>query len=128
MSDRGSQQLSAAREAQFLALLRAGQAPPASTGLFEPRQPDAPATLRAVTACAARGTDPRTHLGWLLPNALWRVLWRAWQFARQLSGDDAYERYLEHARRMHPEQVPMTRAEHYAFMQDQKWSRLSRCC
>jgi uncharacterized short protein YbdD (DUF466 family) len=24
--------------------------------------------------------------------------------------------------------VPMTRAEHYAFTQDQKWSRLSRCC
>ena len=52
----------------------------------------------------------------------------AWRLTRQLSGDDAYERYLAHVARFHPGEVPMTRAEHFAFRQNEKWNRLSRCC
>ena len=53
---------------------------------------------------------------------------RSWRFTRALSSDDAYERYLAHVTRSHPGQVPMTRAQYYRFQQDQKWSRVSRCC
>jgi uncharacterized short protein YbdD (DUF466 family) len=45
-----------------------------------------------------------------------------------VSGDDAYERYLEHLARFHPGEAPMSRAEHFRIRQDQKWSRISRCC
>jgi uncharacterized short protein YbdD (DUF466 family) len=127
VTDRRAEQLTAAREAQFLAMLRAGQAPGGSTALFDSAESLEPNTLRGFAPCVA-DHPPRTHIGWLLPNSLWRLLWCAWRFTRELSGDDAYERYLEHVGRVHPDQVPMTRAEHYAFTQDQKWSRLSRCC
>lgn len=59
---------------------------------------------------------------------LWRGLWLVWQFLRQVSGDDAYERYLEHVARMHPGETPMTRAEHFRSCQERKWNRVSRCC
>jgi uncharacterized short protein YbdD (DUF466 family) len=130
MTDRRTEQFAAAREERFLAMLRAGQAPGQATGLFDPLSSAQRDTLRVVAPCQATeaGQARPTHIGWLVPNALWRLLWRAWCLTRELSGDDAYERYLEHVKRVHPDQVPMTRAEHYAFRQDQKWSRLSRCC
>jgi uncharacterized short protein YbdD (DUF466 family) len=65
---------------------------------------------------------------WLAGNYLWRGLWVGWRFLRQVSGDDAYERYLQHVARFHPEQTPMSRAEHFRFRQEQKWNRVSRCC
>lgn len=68
------------------------------------------------------------HLAWQAPNFLWRLLWKTWGFAREVSGDDAYERYLGHLTRFHPGQTPMTPAEYFKFRQEQKWSRLSRCC
>ncbi|HWQ40232.1 MAG TPA: YbdD/YjiX family protein [Burkholderiales bacterium] len=51
-----------------------------------------------------------------------------WRFLRQASGDDAYERYLAHHRAHHPGQPPLTRADYFRFCQEQKWSKLSRCC
>jgi len=57
-----------------------------------------------------------------------RFLRLAWCFLRQVSGDDAYERYLQHMRERHAGETPMTRAEHFRFCQEQKWSRVSRCC
>ena len=45
---------------------------------------------------------------WLAGNYLWRGLWLGWRFLRQVSGDDAYERYLQHVARFHPEQTPMS--------------------
>jgi uncharacterized short protein YbdD (DUF466 family) len=61
-------------------------------------------------------------------NAAWRALCAAWDFVRQVSGDDAYERYLEHASREHPDRPPMPRNEYYRFRTEQKWSRITRCC
>jgi uncharacterized short protein YbdD (DUF466 family) len=61
-------------------------------------------------------------------NATWRALSAAWRFVRQISGDDAYERYLEHASREHPDRPPMRRNEYYRFRTEQKWSRITRCC
>jgi len=47
---------------------------------------------------------------------------------RALSRDDAYERYLQHARTVHTGQVPMSRREFYLSEQERKWSGISRCC
>jgi uncharacterized short protein YbdD (DUF466 family) len=61
-------------------------------------------------------------------SRLWRGLWQGWRFLRQVSGDDAYERYLEHVARLHPDEKPVSRAEHFRMRQEQKWNRISRCC
>ncbi|MGR9108534.1 MAG: YbdD/YjiX family protein [Gammaproteobacteria bacterium] len=56
-----------------------------------------------------------------------------WQALRTLSGDNAYERYLEsHARRHTNEGAPgctaLSKAEFYRQRQEDKWNRLNRCC
>ena len=63
-----------------------------------------------------------------LPNRVWRGLWHTWRFVRQVSGDDAYERYVDHQQDAHPYDRPMTREQFYKFHQEQKWNRISRCC
>jgi uncharacterized short protein YbdD (DUF466 family) len=65
---------------------------------------------------------------WASLNCATRLLWIAWRFVRQVSGDDAYERYGEHMARVHPGQVTMTRSQYFSFCQDQKWNRVTRCC
>lgn len=51
-----------------------------------------------------------------------------WNFLRQVSGDDAYERYLAHQRAHHHGKRAMTRREYFKQRQDEKWSKVSRCC
>ena len=51
-----------------------------------------------------------------------------WQSLRQVSGDDAYERYLAHHRQAHPGEAPMTQEQYFRKRQDEKWSKVSRCC
>jgi uncharacterized short protein YbdD (DUF466 family) len=135
MNDPRFRQSAAAREEQFLALLRsgAGAAEPGH-GLFDtgPRE-SKDVLFQTFAACetttgAGVAEAPPLRAGWRLANVIWRLLWRAWRFTRELSGDDAYERYLEHMARAHPGQAPMSRAQHYALRQDEKWNRLSRCC
>jgi uncharacterized short protein YbdD (DUF466 family) len=53
---------------------------------------------------------------------------RLWQWVRAVSGDDAYERYLEHHARCHPGVAPMGRRAFYEEAQRRKWSGVSRCC
>jgi uncharacterized short protein YbdD (DUF466 family) len=59
-----------------------------------------------------------------------------WQNIRQLSGDDAYERYLAHfyahkaefhADKIEPE-PPLSREEFFKQWQDGKWKGVKRCC
>ena len=57
-----------------------------------------------------------------------RLLSAVWRFLRQASGDDAYERYLEHIACEHPGTSPMNRAQYFRFRQEQKWNRITRCC
>jgi uncharacterized short protein YbdD (DUF466 family) len=61
-------------------------------------------------------------------NRTWRWLWAVWRFLREASGDDAYERYLQHTSLVHPDRQAMSRSEYFRFCQDQKWNRISRCC
>ncbi len=53
---------------------------------------------------------------------------RVWQFIREATGDDAYERYLAHHGRKHLGQSPMSRGEYFRSRQNARWSKVSRCC
>jgi uncharacterized short protein YbdD (DUF466 family) len=57
--------------------------------------------------------------------AAWRACWRA---MRALSGDDAYERYLEHQAAAHPDTPALSRREFYIDEQRRKWGTINRCC
>lgn len=61
-----------------------------------------------------------------------KILWRS---IRQLSGDDAYERYLKHYAEHHAEHgesenMPplLSREEFFKQWQDGKWKGVKRCC
>jgi len=64
-------------------------------------------------------------------TGVWRSvagkLRRAWKFMRALSGDDAYERYLEHMRLHGHNEKVMTRREYYRFLVEQR-GKQNRCC
>jgi uncharacterized short protein YbdD (DUF466 family) len=49
---------------------------------------------------------------------------------RELSGDDAYERYLAHRRECAALEAhtPLSRAEFFAAEQRRKWDGVRRCC
>jgi uncharacterized short protein YbdD (DUF466 family) len=53
-----------------------------------------------------------------------------WQGIRQLSGDDAYEKYLKHHAEHHlsDTEPPLSRAEFFKQWQDKKWKGIKRCC
>ena len=56
-------------------------------------------------------------------------LHKCWRMLRRLSGDDAYERYLEHWRRYHAaEGVPLERAAFHRRETERRWSGIKRCC
>ena len=56
---------------------------------------------------------------------------RCWAMLRELTGDDAYERYLAHWRARHAGDgtgVPLDRASFYREEQRRKWDGVRRCC
>jgi uncharacterized short protein YbdD (DUF466 family) len=53
---------------------------------------------------------------------------RLWAAFRALLGDDAYERYLDHQRRRHPDSAPLQRVDFYRTELDRRWSQINRCC
>lgn len=60
----------------------------------------------------------------VLPDDLRKL----WDFLRNLSGDDAYERYLERHARVHPDVPPLSAEAFFADEQARKWSGVNRCC
>ncbi|HKZ74734.1 MAG TPA: YbdD/YjiX family protein [Steroidobacteraceae bacterium] len=59
-------------------------------------------------------------------KALVRQLWQA---LRALTGDDAYERYLEHWRRAHAGERPLDAAQFHRQEEERRWSGgPNRCC
>ena len=52
------------------------------------------------------------------------------QNLRQLSGNDAYERYLAHYAEFHKENAepPLSREAFFKEWQDGKWKGIKRCC
>ena len=64
---------------------------------------------------------------------MWHKIKRSWQIIRQLSGDDAYERYLQHYAKNHKDTTctchpPLTKAAFFKQWQDDKWNGIKRCC
>lgn len=53
---------------------------------------------------------------------------KSWALLRQLSGDDAYERYLRHHVLVHPDEVPLDRKSFFQREQERKWNGVKRCC
>ncbi len=51
-----------------------------------------------------------------------------WQWVRTATGDNAYERYVEHRARRHPGEPVLSRAAYFEERQRRKWSGVSRCC
>ena len=53
---------------------------------------------------------------------------------RQLSGDDAYERYLQHYAEHHQSssddeaEPPLSKEAFFKEWQDKKWTGVKRCC
>jgi uncharacterized short protein YbdD (DUF466 family) len=58
-----------------------------------------------------------------------RSLQRLWAAFRELTGDDAYERYVEHWRRHHTnDSAPLSRDAFCREEQRRKWEGVRRCC
>ncbi len=53
---------------------------------------------------------------------------QCWALLRQLSGDDAYERYLRHQAKQHPDETPLDRRHFFKREQERKWHGIKRCC
>lgn len=51
----------------------------------------------------------------------------AWKTLRRATGDDSYERYLEHFRQNH-EGAPLSRKDFFAQETSRKWEGVRRCC
>lgn len=56
-----------------------------------------------------------------------------WGVVRRLSGDDSYERYLQHYATHHAEcdapcHPPLSKAAFFKQWQDAKWNGIKRCC
>jgi len=47
---------------------------------------------------------------------------------RRLSGDDAYERYLQHHAEHHQADAPLSKEAFFKQWQDEKWNGIKRCC
>lgn len=56
------------------------------------------------------------------------LLLRGWRMLRELSGDDAYERYLAHHAALHAGTPPLSRREYFRRHEQEKWGGIRRCC
>lgn len=56
------------------------------------------------------------------------LLLRGWRILRELSGDDAYERYLAHHASLHAGTSPLPRGEYFRRREQEKWGGVRRCC
>ena len=53
---------------------------------------------------------------------------RLWRGVRELSGDNAYEKYLAHHAASHPALPPLSRQAYFQRQQQQQWEGIKRCC
>lgn len=64
----------------------------------------------------------------MIRDELKRRLNLLWHYLRQVTGDDAFERYIAHRKRSHAGEPPLTRQQFFKLKQEEKWSKVSRCC
>ena len=56
-------------------------------------------------------------------------LLQGWQALRRIFGDDAYDLYIAHCRRHHPQDTPLDRHKFYRLDLERRWSGgPNRCC
>jgi uncharacterized short protein YbdD (DUF466 family) len=63
-----------------------------------------------------------------LKHRLTRRLNLLWHYLREVTGDDAYERYIAHRKLAHAGEAHLTRPQFFKLRQEEKWSKVSRCC
>lgn len=62
-------------------------------------------------------------------KSLSRLLRSSWVLLRRLSGDDAYERYLQHHAEHHQAGTPpLSREAFFKQWQEDKWKGVKHCC
>ena len=61
-------------------------------------------------------------------RTLTHFLRKLWAFVREVSGDDAHERYVKHHAQVHPDVPPLSRRAFFAAEQSRKWNGVKRCC
>jgi len=64
----------------------------------------------------------------MIREELKRLPKHLWHYLRQVTGDDAYERYIAHQKLAHAGEPALTRQQFFKLRQDEKWSKVSRCC
>ena len=45
-----------------------------------------------------------------------------------LNGNVEYQKYLEHFRKKHQGQTPLDKKQFFAQKEQEKWSKINRCC
>ena len=63
-----------------------------------------------------------------MAKRLSELLLRGWRMLRELSGDDAYERYLAHHTALHAGTPPLSCGEYFRRREQEKWGGVRRCC
>ena len=55
---------------------------------------------------------------------------KIWSVIRTISGDDAYDIYLNHYQscEKHQKKEPLSRQQYYLKKLEEKWSGINRCC
>lgn len=82
-------------------------------------------TTSDANRCIAQSATPRTNETCIELLPLWSYVWRA---IRELSGDDAYERYIAQHATHYPDTTPLARKDFFLYQQQQKWHGIQRCC
>lgn len=82
-------------------------------------------TTQDVSGHIAQSAILRTNTIHIAPLPLWTYVWRV---IRELSGDDAYERYITQHTTNYPDTTPLTRKDFFLCQQQQKWRGIQRCC
>jgi uncharacterized short protein YbdD (DUF466 family) len=83
-----------------------------------------PGARPGTDICDGPSMPSNASLGSTIGTSL-RALWRG---LRAVTGDDAYDRYLEHHAAQHPGAAPLSRRAFYEAEQKRQWSRINRCC
>ncbi|WP_320412338.1 YbdD/YjiX family protein [Candidatus Nitrotoga sp. HW29] len=82
-------------------------------------------TTRDVDMHITQSSTPRTNEICIKLLPLWSYIWHA---IRELSGDDAYERYIAQHVINYPNTPPLARKDFFLYRQQQKWNGIQRCC
>jgi uncharacterized short protein YbdD (DUF466 family) len=53
---------------------------------------------------------------------------KLWDVVRSLSGDDSYERYVQHQAQNHPDDPILERKAFFVMNLENKWGGIARCC